>query len=180
MHIPSYVFQAAVAVLCATLEAWILVYVNYIPESRMCGEQGYDEQISFRLQLFEIGWTYFFPVLVITVLDARVRLVNPDLSRLCIPNSCDPPCFRSYSVGRSGSTDWQLGTALEPVSNARHKRQRLSLSITIENDARKRRSRFKIRIPCLKVLLRVLGTYSMHLSIAFCKLLPSPILIWSH
>ncbi|TKR69979.1 hypothetical protein L596_022059 [Steinernema carpocapsae] len=59
-----------IAVMCITFESWILYSVSYIPEIKGCGETMPTER-GKTLQLIEILWSYFIPVMAIIVLDSK-------------------------------------------------------------------------------------------------------------
>ncbi|KAI1720604.1 putative G-protein coupled receptor AH9.4 [Ditylenchus destructor] len=68
----------AIIVICCVLELWILYDVTFIWETRTCGET-LPEDWGKRFQLFEIVWTYFLPLTLITVLDLKVLLFPPTM-----------------------------------------------------------------------------------------------------
>uniref|UniRef100_A0A1I7RMU4 G_PROTEIN_RECEP_F1_2 domain-containing protein n=2 Tax=Bursaphelenchus xylophilus TaxID=6326 RepID=A0A1I7RMU4_BURXY len=62
---------ATVVLMCGLFEAWILFDVKFDVRARGCVET-LPEEWGFRIQLAEITWSYFLPLVLITVLDFRV------------------------------------------------------------------------------------------------------------
>lgn len=58
--------------MCLVMELWILFEVQFIPEIKSCGD-GVSVEWARRLQIAEIIWSYFFPLIIITVLDVKVN-----------------------------------------------------------------------------------------------------------
>uniref|UniRef100_A0A7E4VZL3 G_PROTEIN_RECEP_F1_2 domain-containing protein n=1 Tax=Panagrellus redivivus TaxID=6233 RepID=A0A7E4VZL3_PANRE len=71
LHREPIIAIACIAVSCAVLESWILYDATYFPEFMVCGEV-FSETWENRFQLVEITWSYFVPLITITVLDLRV------------------------------------------------------------------------------------------------------------
>jgi hypothetical protein len=57
--------------MCGLFESWILYDVTFLEEVRGCAET-LPAEWGLRVQLVEIIWSYFLPVILITVLDFRV------------------------------------------------------------------------------------------------------------
>lgn len=57
--------------MCGLFEMWILYDVTFVQEVRGCAET-LPQDWGFRIQLGEIFWSYFLPVILITVLDFKV------------------------------------------------------------------------------------------------------------
>ncbi|KAI6190262.1 G-PROTEIN-RECEP-F1-2 domain-containing protein [Aphelenchoides bicaudatus] len=62
---------AIVALMCILFELWILYDVVYVQEMRGCGDS-LPVEWGKRIQLAEIVWSYFLPLILITILDMRV------------------------------------------------------------------------------------------------------------
>ncbi|KAI6217846.1 G-PROTEIN-RECEP-F1-2 domain-containing protein [Aphelenchoides fujianensis] len=62
---------AVVAVMSIFFELWIVYDVTYIEEVRGCAET-LPAPWGLRLQIAEIAWSYFLPLVLITILDLRV------------------------------------------------------------------------------------------------------------
>uniref|UniRef100_A0AC34FSE0 G-protein coupled receptors family 1 profile domain-containing protein n=1 Tax=Panagrolaimus sp. ES5 TaxID=591445 RepID=A0AC34FSE0_9BILA len=60
-----------IAIMSFIFESWILYDATFVPEFRGCGEK-FSEEVEKRFQIAEISWSYFLPLIIITVLDIKV------------------------------------------------------------------------------------------------------------
>uniref|UniRef100_A0A914YN51 G-protein coupled receptors family 1 profile domain-containing protein n=1 Tax=Panagrolaimus superbus TaxID=310955 RepID=A0A914YN51_9BILA len=60
-----------IAIISILFESWILYDATFVPEFRGCGEK-FSEEVEKRFQIAEISWSYFLPLIIITVLDIKV------------------------------------------------------------------------------------------------------------
>ncbi|CAD5224069.1 unnamed protein product [Bursaphelenchus okinawaensis] len=92
---------ATVVLMCAFFETWILFDVKFDVRARGCIET-LPEEWGFRIQIAEITWSYFLPVVLITVLDFRVL------------------CCHSVWSGRGPSSISDFETAFNESQNHRN------------------------------------------------------------
>ncbi|KAI6213204.1 G-PROTEIN-RECEP-F1-2 domain-containing protein [Aphelenchoides besseyi] len=71
---------ALVVGMCTLFELWILYDVTYIEEIRGCAETLVSSW-GTRLQVAEIAWSYFLPLIIISILDIRVLCCHSVWSR---------------------------------------------------------------------------------------------------
>uniref|UniRef100_A0A914WJ17 G-protein coupled receptors family 1 profile domain-containing protein n=1 Tax=Plectus sambesii TaxID=2011161 RepID=A0A914WJ17_9BILA len=116
---------AAVAAAVSFLESWILVVVQYDAEGGICKEE-LDPALNTPFHLFEILWSYFFPVILITVLDARVMFCTSSAHFATISEA------DGHSVGGGGMgmnlSISEANSAARRTSKTSHSRNRRNLN----------------------------------------------------
>ena len=126
-----------IAGMCGIFESWILYDATFVEEHRGCGEI-LSEQWEKRFQIAEICWSYFLPLIVITVLDIKVLCCHSIwFSDLTVVKSFDcsaqeKKLRKQYTVEEYTDSPLPINSSVNVVSSVLHSQKPKTPKITPE------------------------------------------------